>query len=129
MTPPPYYEHRAVPGCPWDAPREWFIAPVYWMAWRCRTPLKTAEGHGQARDRLKATRTMRENTYRHDGYQCVFCNATTGLTVDHIVPVAFGGSNHITNLRTLCGACNGRHFAEHHQSLFDRAALGPARAA
>jgi len=28
------------------------------------------------------------------------------LTADHIVPLAFGGSNELKNLRVLCGKCN-----------------------
>lgn len=42
MTAPalPYYAMRAVPGIPWDAPRDWFVSDVTHMAWRCRTPLR-----------------------------------------------------------------------------------------
>ena len=33
------------------------------------------------------------------------CNAP-GVEIDHIVPVALGGSNDITNLQLLCRACH-----------------------
>lgn len=41
-----------------------------------------------------------------DGYKCVKCKATTSLTVDHIVPVAQGGSSVMANLWTLCVDCH-----------------------
>lgn len=43
-----------------------------------------------------------------DGYACVQCGATAPLEVDHIVPLAGGGSNEMSNLRTLCRACHRR---------------------
>jgi hypothetical protein len=121
----PYYAMRDQPGCPWDAPRDWFVSDVTWMAWRCRRPLRVAEGRGQARTRLMATRTQRERTYRRDGFRCLFCGATSRLTVDHVVPVIFGGNNAPNNLRTLCECCNGSHFTAHHAPLLACAALAP----
>jgi hypothetical protein len=47
-----------------------------------------------------------------DNFRCVVCGANPAidhsvrLEVDHIVPVARGGSNHFGNLRTLCLNCN-----------------------
>jgi 5-methylcytosine-specific restriction endonuclease McrA len=49
---------------------------------------------------------------KRDGHQCVECGASartdksTRLEVDHIVPVARGGSSELDNLQTLCFACN-----------------------
>ena len=41
-----------------------------------------------------------------DGHKCSYCGSTYDLTIDHIIPVAKGGTSIIENLRTLCGHCN-----------------------
>ena len=46
--------------------------------------------------------------FARDGYACVACGAGTPPEVDHIVPLATGGSNEMANLQTLCGPCNRR---------------------
>lgn len=38
--------------------------------------------------------------------RCAWCGATKSLTVDHIVPLAAGGSNRLNNLQCLCRNCN-----------------------
>jgi 5-methylcytosine-specific restriction endonuclease McrA len=47
--------------------------------------------------------------YERDGLACVYCGGTaedTTLTLDHIVAVELGGTNHETNLVTCCRNCN-----------------------
>jgi 5-methylcytosine-specific restriction endonuclease McrA len=40
---------------------------------------------------------------------CVMCNRSgVPLHVDHITPRSLGGTDHPTNLRTLCGDCHRR---------------------
>lgn len=39
---------------------------------------------------------------------CRECWALDGLVVDHIVPLAKGGTNDRSNLQVLCGSCNNR---------------------
>lgn len=41
-------------------------------------------------------------TERVDGYRCTETDLTSVLHVDHIKPKALGGSDHPSNLRTLC---------------------------
>ena len=43
-----------------------------------------------------------------DDYECGNCHATTDLHVHHIVPLSKGGTNNLSNLRTLCEDCHKR---------------------
>ncbi len=58
-------------------------------------------------------------------YQCQSCGKTkleTQLTIDHIIPLAKGGSNDISNLQTLCHTCNQQkkhHFDPRFRRHFD----------
>ena len=45
---------------------------------------------------------------KHYGNVCLRCGKTGKLTVDHVVPLAAGGDNNITNIQPLCGSCNFR---------------------
>jgi 5-methylcytosine-specific restriction endonuclease McrA len=38
--------------------------------------------------------------------RCALCGSEEKLTIDHIVPLAKGGSNYISNIQPLCGRCN-----------------------
>ena len=41
-----------------------------------------------------------------DGFRCFICAAKRRLTLDHLIPRVYGGSNKPTNLLTLCVSCN-----------------------
>ena len=50
-------------------------------------------------------RKLRHEVFKRDGYRCRECGASkdeTSLEIDHITPVARGGTNDIDNLQTLC---------------------------
>jgi 5-methylcytosine-specific restriction endonuclease McrA len=52
---------------------------------------------------------VRKYVFERDRYQCKSCGKTdleTHLTIDHIIPLARGGQNDISNLQTLCHTCN-----------------------
>lgn len=49
----------------------------------------------------------RHRVFLRDGHACLNCGATEELTLDHICPLARGGTNGIDNLQTLCKTCNG----------------------
>ncbi len=52
------------------------------------------------------SKSKRYRIWKRDGGACVKCGSKKGLQVDHIVPVARGGSCEEENLRILCGGCN-----------------------
>lgn len=52
---------------------------------------------------------LRFDVFKRDGFVCAYCGSTPPaviLQVDHINPVANGGSNDIDNLITSCQPCN-----------------------
>lgn len=54
---------------------------------------------------------MRDEIYRRDNYTCQFCKIgfdRRDLTIDHLVPLALGGLDDVTNYVTCCSPCNGR---------------------
>ncbi len=57
--------------------------------------------HGSTR----SWRTIRAQILALHAYRCKMCGERA-TEVDHIVPVADGGTNHASNLRPLCHACH-----------------------
>lgn len=57
-------------------------------------------------DRLRAA------IFARDGSKCVDCGSVKALHCDHIIPLAFGGSNEPDNLATRCSICHGRKTAK-----------------
>lgn len=61
---------------------------------------------------MAVSKRLRFEVFRRDGYRCYYCgtrgNETTGdgLTIDHVTPVALGGSDKADNLVSACGDCN-----------------------
>ncbi|WP_291725828.1 HNH endonuclease [Bernardetia sp.] len=50
----------------------------------------------------------RQNIFKRDGNQCVYCNSTKDLTLDHVVPRSQGGKTSWTNLVSACQRCNAK---------------------
>lgn len=50
----------------------------------------------------------RQRIFDRDGNKCVQCSRSLFLTIDHIIPVSYGGSDADDNLQTLCSDCNHR---------------------
>lgn len=48
----------------------------------------------------------RENIYKRDNYECVYCGSNKHLTLDHVVPQSKGGRDSWDNLVTACRTCN-----------------------
>jgi 5-methylcytosine-specific restriction enzyme A len=52
---------------------------------------------------------VRKYVFERDRYQCQSCGKTeeqAKLNIDHIIALAAGGSNDLSNLQTLCAPCN-----------------------
>ncbi|TVP62613.1 MAG: HNH endonuclease [Nodularia sp. (in: Bacteria)] len=59
--------------------------------------------------RIPIPPSVRKYVFERDKYQCQSCGKTqleTNLTIDHIIPLARGGQNDMSNLHTLCFTCN-----------------------
>lgn len=52
-----------------------------------------------------------KEVYTKDIHACKQCGSTENLEIDHIVPLARGGSNELDNLQILCKKCNRRKWA------------------
>jgi 5-methylcytosine-specific restriction endonuclease McrA len=68
-----------------------------------RARLMNAEGEFTAADIARITEKQRG--------RCAYCKKKKKLTVDHIVPLAKGGSNWPSNLQMTCRPCNSRKSA------------------
>ncbi|MBD2253686.1 HNH endonuclease [Nostoc parmelioides] len=61
--------------------------------------------------RIRIPPEVRQYVFQRDKLQCQSCGKTgleTDLTIDHIIPLARGGQNDMSNLHTLCFECNRR---------------------
>lgn len=59
--------------------------------------------------RKPLSKRVRFEVFTRDAFRCHYCGAApemAELQVDHVVPVAMGGTNHIDNLTTACAQCN-----------------------
>lgn len=71
-----------------------------------------AEPQSSSRLDAEAWDSLRRQVYKRDGYTCANCGAkgggdkSTELHAHHIVPVSRGGTNVLTNLKTLCRDCH-----------------------
>ena len=60
-------------------------------------------------ERKPVSAEVRIRVLKRDRFRCTYCGASGNdveLEIDHIIPVAEGGSKHMSNLTTACKACN-----------------------
>ena len=56
---------------------------------------------------MAVTKRTRFEVLRRDNYTCRYCRSTEhSLTIDHVTPVALGGSDDPSNLVACCRDCN-----------------------
>jgi 5-methylcytosine-specific restriction endonuclease McrA len=81
----------------------------------CRTRISSGSRCSRHRLQSPSTRSwhqpgaaaLRERVLKRDGYRCVYCGAADdGLEVHHVVPVAEGGKNGLSNVVVVCRACH-----------------------
>ena len=48
------------------------------------------------------------NAKRYRDGACIFCGTSENLTLDHVLPLKFGGKNCPGNYQTVCGWCHER---------------------
>lgn len=97
------------------AVRPWhFVSRAYYEAWLAGRPLLRPEER-----RTSISRGRREWVLRQGHWQCADCQTRDNLTVDHVIPWVFGGSDHLENLRARCGACNTAGFRRDFGQLYD----------
>ena len=60
--------------------------------------------------RINIPPEVRKYVFDRNNYQCQSCQtidlSAKNLQIDHIIPLAQGGSNDFSNLQTLCAKCN-----------------------
>ena len=73
------------------------------MAARIETPLEREPVEIAPRATSAKTKA---HIIARDGHRCRYpgCEETTGLEVDHVIPLAMGGKDEDANLETLCSA-------------------------
>ena len=65
----------------------------------------------QKTPRITIPPEVRKYVFERDHNSCQSCGQTnqqTELTIDHIIPLARGGSHDLSNLQTLCHYCNAK---------------------
>lgn len=71
------------------------------------TVMTVPTGPSGARSRPKLSKEKRSKVFSRDGRICAYCGATdTEFHIDHVFPLARGGTNDIENLTVACAACN-----------------------
>lgn len=56
----------------------------------------------------KGVNLTRQNIFKRDNFECVYCGTRRELTLDHVIPSSRGGLHSWLNLVTACKRCNTR---------------------
>lgn len=60
-------------------------------------------------ERKPISKRTRFEIFKRDGFKCQYCGKSAPdvvLEIDHVIPVAHGGTNDVENLVTACRECN-----------------------
>lgn len=87
-----------------------------------RTVSRSSTGRQDVTEQ-RISKRLRYEVLRRDNHACRYCGATAPdvkLTVDHVVPVALGGTHEPSNLVTACSDCNsGKSSSNPDQSMVE----------
>jgi cytochrome c553 len=86
------------------------------------------ESDSQCNKRQLIPKKLRFEVFKRDSFKCQYCGASAPevlLHIDHIKPVANGGTNDITNLITACASCN---FGKSNRPLDDKSTIKKRKA-
>lgn len=56
----------------------------------------------------KGVSLTRQNVFKRDNFECLYCGTHKDLTLDHVMPSSRGGTHTWVNLATACKRCNAR---------------------
>jgi 5-methylcytosine-specific restriction endonuclease McrA len=56
----------------------------------------------------KKVQLSRQNVFRRDAHECLYCGSHHDLTIDHVTPKFLGGKDTWENLATACQSCNSK---------------------
>jgi 5-methylcytosine-specific restriction endonuclease McrA len=54
----------------------------------------------------KGVALTRQNVFKRDSFECLYCGKNHDLTLDHVKPRSRGGKSSWDNLATACKRCN-----------------------
>ena len=105
-----YRQRRKISTAKWDKNNREKINRTV-RTWHVKNPHKRSEYHARYRTRKAEnggnhTANEFEILCKEYDYRCLCCGSDNKLTEDHIVPIAKGGTNDISNLQPLCMSCN-----------------------
>lgn len=101
--------------CSHDVTPGQFISPAHYGAWMRGEPIPAG------RTRWRIPKRWRELVLRKAGWKCEECGTRDDVQVEHVVPVAFGGSNEPGNLSALCGRHNRERWTPEFRRLLEQA--------
>ena len=55
---------------------------------------------------FKSVMLTRQNVFKRDSHECLYCGSKKDLTLDHVLPKSRGGKSTWNNLATACKKCN-----------------------
>lgn len=90
----------------WPSIAEYFEPAESGDGWRLR-PCEWCRVQVISSDRISLT-SLLDALVDYWGPRCAYCGLETDLEVEHVVPLARGGTNEITNLTVACHECNSR---------------------